>query len=236
MIDRKTPIWTLLLIVGAIIFVFVVFRVIVSGTPEETWERIGYPGAFLLGLIGASSIIIPIPHTLALLAIGAIPGFNLTILALLAGFGAAMGELVGYGVGYAGRRVLGKKHERRFKTFARLFERLGPLTSLAIFVFALTPLPDDLLFIPLGLSRYSLWKAFIPAVFGKFLMSWIIIHVGSAVGGVFAGEDVIFAVATTVMLVLIIIAIFKIDWEKMIEKYLPERSGRPRKTLKHEKG
>ncbi len=52
------------------------------------------------------------------------------------------------------------------KYMVKLFDKYGPAT---IFLFALTPLPDDLLFIPLGVMRYPFWKAFIPALFGKML-------------------------------------------------------------------
>ena len=54
----------------------------------------------------------------------------------------------------------------------KLFDRYGPA---AIFFFALTPLPDDLLFIPLGVMRYPFLKAFIPALFGKTLMMFILL-------------------------------------------------------------
>jgi len=38
------------------------------------------------------------------------------------------------------------------------------------FIFALTPLPDDLLFIPLGIMRYNLPKTLLAAFFGKLVM------------------------------------------------------------------
>ncbi len=185
----------------------------------------GYPGIFLLGFVGAASIIIPIPYTVVLLTISAPQfGFNPILLAIVAGFGAAVGELVGYGLGYAGRRVVSKRHERRLNAMLRIFDRFG---MPAVFVFALTPLPDDLLFIPLGLLRYNFWKVFIPCVAGKFLMSLIIVHVGSAAGQVFVGNWIL-ALATAILLILIIIAIFRINWEKLAEKYLPQKKGKPK--------
>ncbi len=114
----------------------------------------GYPGIFLLSFIGAASVIVPIPYTVVLLTISAPQfDFNPLLLAIVAGFGAAVGELVGYGLGYAGRRVVSKKYGRRLNAMLRIFDRFG---APAVFIFALTPLPDDLLFIPLGLMRYSL--------------------------------------------------------------------------------
>ncbi len=185
--------------------------------------ELGYPGIFLLSFIGAASVIVPIPYTVVLLTISAPQfGFNLLLLAIVAAFGAAVGELVGYGLGYAGRRVVSKRYDRRLNAMLRIFDRFG---MPAVFIFALTPLPDDLLFIPLGLMHYSLWKAFIPCVAGKFLMSLIVVYVGSAAGQMFA-ENLIIALVTAVLLVLIVVAMFKIDWEKAIEKYLPRKKDK----------
>ncbi len=180
--------------------------------------KLGYLGVFLLSFVGAASVIIPVPYTVILLTISAPQfGFNHIMLAIVAGLGAAAGELVGYGLGYAGRRVVDKKHDRRFNAMLKIFNRFG---IPAVFIFALTPLPDDLLFIPLGLMRYNLWKVFIPCVLGKFLMSLIITYVGAATGAVFAEGGMIIAAITAILLILAVIAMFKINWEKLVEKYL----------------
>ena len=220
MAHRKLPIRTFSFVVGVVVFISVVFFAIASGTPEETWKSIGYPSAFLLGLIGAASIIIPVPTTVALLGMAAIPGaFNPVLLALAFGFGAAIGQLTSYGVGYTGGMVVSKKHKRRLNAMLKIFERYG---MIAVFIFALTPLPDSLLFIPMGLIHYSLWKIFVAAVAGKVAMSLIITHFGGVVGQAFV-EDWIFAAVTTILLVLAVIAMFRINWEKLVDKYLPEK-------------
>ncbi|MDI6884606.1 MAG: VTT domain-containing protein [Hadesarchaea archaeon] len=186
------------------------------------WSQIlinlGYPGAFLLGLIGAASVVIPIPTTVALLAVAGFRIFDPTLLALSFGFGAAIGQLTSYAVGYAGRIVVSKKHNRRLNAILKIFRRYG---MIAVFLFALTPLPDSLLFIPMGLVHYSLWKIFVAAVAGKISMSLIITHFGGTVGQAFT-ENWIFAVVTMVLLVLVVVAMFRIDWEKLVDKYLPK--------------
>ncbi len=219
---KKLSVWIAALVIVVVVFISVVFWVITSGTTEKTWESIGYPSAFLLGLIGAASVIIPVPTTVALLAMAGLRIFDPTLLALAFGFGAAIGQLTSYAVGYAGRMVVGKKHERRLDAMLKIFERYG---MIAVFIFALTPLPDSLLFIPMGLVHYSLWRIFVAAVAGKITMSLIITHVGGAIGGAVT-ESWIFAVVTTVFLVLVIIAMFRINWEKLVDKYLPEKKKR----------
>lgn len=190
------------------------------------WSQIlislGYPGAFIIGLVGAASVIIPLPTTIALLFVAGLRIFDPFMLALAFGLGAAVGQLTSYAVGYAGRRAVSKKHDRRLNAMLKIFNRYG---MIAVFIFALTPLPDSLLFIPMGLVHYSLWRVFVAAAAGKIAMSLIITYVGDATGQAFAGNW-IFAAITIILLVLVVIAMFRIDWEKLTNKYLPKEKKR----------
>ncbi|KXB08372.1 hypothetical protein AKJ56_01480 [candidate division MSBL1 archaeon SCGC-AAA382N08] len=181
----------------------------------ETFVALGYPGILVLNFLGASTIVFPVPYTAALLAAGASGYFNPLLLAVAAGLGSAAGEFVGYGAGYTGRRFIGEKYDRKFRAILTIFRRYG---APAIFLFALTPLPDDLLFVPLGLARYSFWKAFIPCVLGKFVMALVLVLFGSAAGRFFT-QSWISALIVAVIFILVIYAIFRVDWVKVAEKY-----------------
>lgn len=176
-----------------------------------------------MSFIGAASIIFPIPYTVALLAISTTGQFNPLLLAVVAALGSAVGELVGYGLGYMGRGVVGKKREKSLNAMLKIFGRFG---AVGVFIFALTPLPDDLLFIPLGLLRYKFWKVFLPCIAGKFLMFLIIAYIGVEIGQL----SPILAVVTMILLVLVIIIMFRIDWEK-VEKTLLKKGGKLKKDL-----
>ncbi|MGC8816627.1 MAG: YqaA family protein [Candidatus Hadarchaeum sp.] len=182
--------------------------------PGDFWKSIGYPGIFLLSFIGTSSIVIPIPYTVVLLAIS--PAFDPILFTVAAGTGSAVGEMTGYLLGFLGRNALGEKRRSQMDAMLRIFRKFG---SVAVFVFALTPLPDDLIFIPLGLMRYSPWKTLAACVAGKFTMVFIIGVVGKAVGEL--SGDLLITVLVSVLLILIILVIFKIDWVKLAEKYAP---------------
>lgn len=131
--------------------------------------------------------------------------------------------MIGYGLGYMGRKVVSKKYERRLNALLKLFGRFG---MVAVFIFALTPLPDDFIFIPFGLLHYNFLKVFIPAVSGKFLMCLIIAHAGEAAGQIYA-ESPIFAPLTIALLVLFMIALFRIDWEKIGKIKIKKRKKKP---------
>ena len=197
------------------------------------WMRIfavqyGYLGIFLISLLGAMSIFVPIPHTVVIFILGGLQIFEPIWIAVAAGAGAAVGEFSGYLIGAGGRKVISDKYKKRMDFLTKLFKKYGSVT---IFAFALTPLPDDLLWIPLGVMRYSLLRAFVPALLGKFFSSLIIAYSGrlslDIVKSLFGveGEGISLLIGTVigiVLLVIVFVIMFKVDWEKRFAKYLGE--------------
>lgn len=186
--------------------------------------QFGYFGVFLVSLVGTMAIVVPIPYTLVILGLGA-AGWDPLLLTIAGGSGSAIGELAGYFLGYYGRRIISEERQRKMDYFLKLF---GKYTPAAIFIFALTPLPDDLLFIPLGILQYSLFKAFIPAILGKTLMCYILATFGKIYGDLLTllfgdtGSWISTAI-TAVFLILVIYALYRVDWEKVFDRYVANR-------------
>lgn len=180
-------------------------------------SQYGYIGAFIACFIGTLSIIIPIPYTIIIFVLGR--WLNPFLLALSAGAGSALGEFSGYMMGYLGRTLMSDEGRKKMEYMLKVFKRYGPIT---IFIFSLTPLPDDLLFIPLGIMRYSFIKAFMPCIAGKILMSLILAFGGHLSIGLIetifggCGNTLLSIIITTVLLIIMIVAMFKIDWEKFL--------------------
>ena len=177
----------------------------------------GYIGIFIMSFIGASSVIIPIPYTVVIFYTGSLRVWNPFLIAVAGGAGSALGEFVGYFMGYYGRAVISEERQKKLNYILKLFSRYG---AVSIFLFALTPLPDDLLFIPLGIMRYSFIKAFVPCILGKMLMCFILAYGGymsiGIIEAVLGGEGgALTMIASTVLLIIVIVAMFKIDWEKI---------------------
>ena len=177
-------------------------------------------GVFFISFIGSLSIFFPIPYTIIILVLGS-AGWNPLLLAVAGGLGSAVGEFSGYALGYYGARFVGEERRRKMNFFVKIFDKYGPL---AVFLFALTPLPDDLLFIPLGILRYKFWKTFIPCLAGKFLMCFILAYFGRLFENlarlIFGEEGSWIGMAITIVALFVILyVLLKVDWEKMFKKY-----------------
>jgi len=198
--------------------------------------KYGYLGFFLISLIGALSIFFPIPYTVVVFALGGLKVggawvFEPIWIAIAAGIGSAIGEFSGYLLGFAGRKAISEKYKKKMEFFMKLFDRFGPIV---IFFFALTPLPDDLLFIPLGVVRYNLVRAFVPALIGKICMNFIVAYSGrfsvQIIRDIFGVKSdwisaLIGMVLALVLLIIVFVVMFKVDWEKYFEKYVVEEEN-----------
>ena len=187
----------------------------------------GYLGVFVISLAGAMSIIVPVPDTivvftLAGLKIGGGWVFAPLLIALAATLGGAIGEVSGYLLGLSSKKVITGKYKKNVDFLVKLFNKFG---AIAIFAFALTPLPDDIVFIPLGASRYNPLKAFTAGLSGKLLLSLAVAYGGRFSIGIIrdmfgAGSDLTSVVISTGIGIAFAIALFKVDWARRFEKYL----------------
>lgn len=205
----------------------------ISKWMEILAQQYGYFGIFLISLLGASSIIFPIPYTVIIFTLGGTSKgvFEPLWIAVAAGLGSAIGEFSGYLLGFGGRKAISEKYKRKMEFLVKVFERYG---WISIFVFALTPLPDDLLFIPLGVMRYGFLKAFIPAIVGKFCMNLIVAYSGrfslQIIKTIFGVESdwisaLISMILAIALLIIIFVLMFKVDWEKRFGKYVIKEEG-----------
>jgi membrane protein YqaA with SNARE-associated domain len=192
---------------------------------EQLACQYGYLGIFLLSLIGALSVVFPIPYTIVIYLMGSF--LDPLLIAVSGGLGSALGELSGYVLGYYGRMLIGEERRRKMNYMLKIFDRYGVA---AIFLFALTPLPDDLLIIPLGIMRYNPVKFLIPCILGKTLMCLILALGGrfsiGLIRSLFGGEGGWAATLVTIMLLIgVIILMLKIDWEEIFFKYVEKKGG-----------
>jgi membrane protein YqaA with SNARE-associated domain len=154
---------------------------------------------------------------------------EITGISIIGGLGSALGELSGYIVGYGAKKIAQEKNSdvlSNINNFGKLVLENRKRTPLYIFIFALTPLPDDLLFIPLGMIKYPFWKSIIPGWIGKNVITLIycLWPIFIALGFAFTGgqpNDISSVITEALMLLLTISVMFFImsfNWNKYITK------------------
>ena len=182
---------------------------------------IGYPGVFLISLLGNATILVPFPYIGVPFFMGSDP-YNPWITGILAGLGAMLGEMTGYFTGYLGRNFLETEKTDLFLDYINKYPQRTPLI---VWFLAVTPLPDDFFIVPLGVARYSWVKVFLTGVVGKVMfltgvawagrlgLTWIETLVVND-GSVLSRSMEVFA------LILVVVAIYlltKIDWSAASE-------------------
>ncbi len=179
----------------------------------------GYTGAFLISIFGNFTLFFPVPYVITIYAFGAT--LNPILLGIACGLGSTIGEFSAYLVGRGGRRVIDEKYGKQLETAKMLVQTHG---MAIIFLFAVLPLPDDLILIPLGMLRYSLKKAIVAMFAGKLIMCTAVAYAGrysyAIIKDIFVSSGWVGGFASIALVILIIYAMLKIDWTKYIDQSL----------------
>lgn len=190
--------------------------------------EMGYIGLGLVNFFGSLIPFIPLPGFLLLASMSVGDQFNLHVIALLSALTATAAKQIIFYVSYEGRRIINEKTRKRMRPFERLVKRYG---AAAAFFAAATPIPDDLIYVPLGLSKYNPKKFFIATLAGKIVLCYSIVlishHLGMSlvepfldnvtdVTTVYIGI-IIFGAMMTAMVVLLL----RLDWQRILGKFAP---------------
>ena len=189
--------------------------------------EIGYPFLTIVSFFGSLIPFVPVPSFIVLATMAVGDQFNIHILALISAVTATAAKQIIFYVSYTGRRIIGEKTKKRMRPFQRLVKRYG---GAAAFIAAATPVPDDLVYIPLGLAKYNPRRFFVATLTGKIVLSYMIV-LGSHFFGdalepfleqvedpsiIYAGI-IVFAVALTIIIILM----FRLDWHRILGNVAP---------------
>ena len=163
-----------------IVAVFVVLHAMggfsdVNNTVTDGVDRLaglGSIGIFLIALIANLSILVQIPYTLPLLsaALGGASLQSVMMLGLASGLGAGIGAVASYKVADA---LVAKSsivpEGRLFRWIGRNVDDRPRMTSFAIFLVGVSPLPDGAVVVPLAVVRYGMRRLAVPLFLGKLV-------------------------------------------------------------------
>jgi membrane protein DedA with SNARE-associated domain len=200
----------------------------------DLWEifpfapEVGYIGLALVSFIGSLIPFVPVPSFILLATMSVGEQFDLHILALVSAFTATIAKQIIFYASYGGRRMISEKTKKRMRPFQKLVKRYG---GAAAFVAAATPIPDDMVYIPLGLAKYNPKRFFIATLSGKIVLCYIIVLISHYTGlsilepilediddpfAIYAGIIVFGAIMTAIVILLL-----RLDWARILGRVAP---------------
>ena len=195
----------------------------------EEYGNVGrYFGILIITFFASIIVFIPVPYFPVLFTAGINQNLNPHLVSLFSAVGAVIAKLIIFYVSYYGRNILSSKTKKRMLPLQKLLSKYGWPGAFAA---ALTPIPDDLVYIPLGLAKYNPAKFAIATLSGKFILNEFIVF-GSVIFGrpvvevlTSKNTDPIYlyigVVISISILILIIFLYLRIDWGKIIGRWFP---------------
>ncbi len=188
---------------------------------EQLVEAYGLLGVFLVIFV---SHVIPfsyLPGWYYLVIYASALGNNATLKALsiiVAAFAASLAKMAVYYMGRGVRRVLDEKTKRGIDLFNRIASKS---LLLAIFIFAALPLPDDVLYVPLGIMGYDVKKYFTAVFVGKLALASLFTMYSDIASSVVRtsdyGSNPLLMLVITVILSIVII---RIRWFDVVDAFV----------------
>ena len=192
------------------------------------YDDFGYLGILLISFVGSIIVFVPIPYFPVLITAAFNDNLNPTLIALSSAIGAVIAKLIIFYASYYGRNMLSSKIKGKMIPLQRLLGRYG---AIGAFIAAVSPIPDDIVYIPLGLAKYSPWKFAIATFLGKFVLNEMFV-----IGAIYFGKPfvnnmmsnstnidylIVVTIASVAALGAIIYCALKIDWAKIIGHWFP---------------
>jgi len=200
----------------------------------DLWElfpftpEVGYLGLAIVSFFGSLIPFVPIPSFVLLATMAVGEQFDIHVLVLIAALTSTAAKQIIFYVSYGGRKIISEKTKKRMKPFQKLVKRYG---GSAAFVAAATPIPDDLVYIPLGLAKYNPKRFFVATLLGKIVLYYAIVLISHYMGlsllepilqeiedplPIYIGI-IILGLAMTIIVILLL----RLNWERILSRVAP---------------
>lgn len=137
--------------------------------------RWGLVGIFLINILASATVFIPAPGIATVFSGGIV--YNPLLVAIVAGLGSAIGDMVAYYLGKSGKEIFLKKDSMKYTIARDVFGTYGPFF---IIIFSFIPNPIfDAVGIVAGAFHYPAKKFFVFTLIGRFLRNLVIASAGS---------------------------------------------------------
>jgi len=200
----------------------------------DLWElfpftpEVGYLGLAIVSFFGSLIPFVPIPSFVLVATMAVGEQFDIHILVIIAALTSTAAKQIIFYISYGGRKIISEKTKKRMKPFQKLVKRYG---GSAAFVAAATPIPDDLVYIPLGLAKYNPKRFFDATLLGKIVLYYGIVLISHYMGlsllepilqdiedplPIYIGI-IILGLAMTIIVILLL----RLNWERILSRVAP---------------
>jgi len=200
----------------------------------DLWElfpftpEVGYLGLTIVSFFGSLIPFVPIPSFVLVATMAVGEQFDIHVLVIIAALTSTAAKQIIFYVSYGGRKIISEKTKKRMLPFQKLVKRYG---GSAAFVAAATPIPDDLVYIPLGLAKYNPKRFFVATLLGKFVLYYVIVLISHYMGlsllepvlreindplPVYIG-----IIALGIAMTVVVILLLRLNWEKILGRIAP---------------
>ena len=190
--------------------------------------EVGYLSLALINFFGSLIPFVPLPGFLVLATMSVGDKFDLHVLAILSALTATAAKQIIFFASYGGRKIIGEKTRKRMRPFERLVKRYG---AAAAFFAAATPIPDDLVYVPLGLAKYNPKRFFVATLTGKFVLSYAIVFISHYLGlslvepfleGIDDATPIYIGIIVFgAMMTAVVVLLLRLDWARILGKFAP---------------
>lgn len=190
--------------------------------------EVGYVGLVLVSFFGSLIPFVPFPAFILLATMSTTDEFDLNIITITSAVASAAAKQIIFTLSYGGRKIISEQTRKRIKPFERLVKRYG---AGAAFVAAATPIPDDLIYVPLGLAKYNPLRFFISTVAGKIVLSYAIVFISRSFGLLYinplldkVGDVSTIYIGTAIFVAMItgvVILMLRLNWERVLGRVAP---------------
>jgi membrane protein DedA with SNARE-associated domain len=197
-------------------------------------NQLAYFGILLVSFITNILIFVPIPVYPILVISVFDKKLDPNFIALYSAIGIIIAKTIIFYSIYYGHNIFLKRGSPIKKKIIPLQKLASKYGWKAAIIAAITPIPDDIVYLSLGLARYSPWKFVTSTFAGKLIINEIVIWGAVYFGKPFIDKfvynnnnidpfNVVIPVIVGVSIAIIIIYAFvKIDMDKVIRKYFPK--------------
>ena len=188
-----------------------------------------YLAIFLLTFISAVLIIVPIPYFPILMTAVLVTDLDPNLIVLFGALGAVSAKSIIYMISYYGTNIGNLKRNFNSTDYPETYRILRKYGGLRIFLAGITPIPDNIIFIPFGMYRYNPLKFILITFSSKMLLNvivvWGTIIIGKPIIGNFS--EMSLDINTLIVTVIISIIVFgilfvfflKIKWAVFLERF-----------------